>query len=250
MGMLEGKVAIVTGSSRGTGAAIARLMAQEGAKVIINQVLQEGIPGTILEKIAGEGGEALFIKADITAKEGAETLVRGAEGRWGKVDILVNNYVPPVANKPFAETTWEDCQAQIDGTFQAAFHCCQAALRGMTERRWGRIILIGSTVIHQPRAGTHAYAVAKSSQLAFVRNLAIEYGPYGVTANLVSPGVILTEEVAAMPQEFRDRFIQRTPLGRIALPEEVARVVLFFASEMSSYVTGAYLPVNGGNLMV
>ena len=248
--MLDGKVAIVTGSSRGTGAAIAQVLAREGAGVVINQVLQEGAPEAVLEAIAGEGGEAFFVKADIASREGAEALVRGAEDRWGKVDILVNNYVPPVANKPFAETTWEDCQVQIDGTLQAAFPCCQAGLGGMVERRWGRIILIGSAVIHQPRVGTHAYAVAKSAQLAFVRNLAVEYGPHGITANLVSPGVILTQEVAAMPQQFRDRFIQRTPLGRIALPEEVAQVVLFFASEMSSYVTGAYLPVNGGNLFI
>jgi 3-oxoacyl-[acyl-carrier protein] reductase len=248
--MLEGKVAVVTGSSRGTGAAIARVLAREGAMVTINQVRKEGKPETVLEAISGEGGEALFVKADITTKEGAEALVQGTKNRWGKVDILVNNYVSPIVNKPFVETTWKDCQSQIDGTLQAAFHCCQEILKGMIERRWGRIILIGSTVIHQPRVGTHAYAVAKSAQLSFVRNLAIEYGPYGVTANLVAPGVILTEEVAAMPQEFRDRFIQRTPLGRIALPEEVAQTVLFFASEMSSYVTGAYLPVNGGNLMI
>ncbi|MBI1987602.1 MAG: SDR family oxidoreductase [Nitrospinae bacterium] len=250
MGRLEGKVAIVTGSSRGTGAAIAKVFAREGACVVINQVRDEGNPQAVLQEIAQEGGQALWVKADITRREEVERLVKEVEGRWGKVDILINNYVPSVANKPFAQTTWEDCQEQIDGTIRAAFYTCQAVLEGMVRRRWGRIVLIGSMVIHQPRVGTHAYAVAKSAQLAFVRNLAIEYGPYGITVNLLSPSIILTEEVAAMPQELRDRFVQRTPLGRIALPEEVARAALFLSSDDSSYVTGVYLPVNGGNLMV
>lgn len=249
--LLKGKVALITGSARGTGAGIARVFAREGARVVINQVKDEGNPQEVLDELATQGHEALFVKADITDAEQVAAMVQQAEAKFGGIDILVNNYAAPIPRQHFGESTWEAWQAQIDYTVKAAFVCCQAVLPGMRARRWGRLISINTVGIHHPSLTYHGYTAAKTAMLGFTRNLALEVGPDNITVNIVSPGLTLTQEVQdRLTPEERERHEQRVPLRRIGKVEDTANVALFFASELGSYVTGLYVPVSGGQVML
>jgi len=248
--LLENKVALITGSARGTGAGIARVFAREGASVIINQVEEEGNPQRVLEEIQNRGGKALFVKADITDEVQVRDMVRRAQEKFGQVDILVSNYAAAIPRKSFAETTWAKWQEQLDATVKAAFLCTQAVLPGMKERRWGRIISINTIGIHQPAPHYHGYTAAKTAMLGFTRNLAVEVGQYNVTVNIVSPGLTLTEEVKAMlTPETQEKHEKQVPLRRSGTVEDTANAALFFASELGSFLTGLYLPVCGGQVM-
>jgi 3-oxoacyl-[acyl-carrier protein] reductase len=248
--LLTDKVALITGSARGTGAGIARVFAREGARVVLNQVRDEGNPEQVLQAIHDQGGEAMLIQADIADAAQVADLVQQAEAAFGRIDILVNNYAAPIPRTGFAASTWEAWQEQIDYTVKAAFLCCQAVLPGMQERRWGRLISINTIGIHQPALNYHGYTAAKTAMLGFTRNLAMEVGPYNITVNIVSPGLTLTEEVRArLLPEARERHEQRLPLRRIGTVEDTANAALFFASDLGSYVTGVYLPVCGGQVM-
>jgi 3-oxoacyl-[acyl-carrier protein] reductase len=248
--LLENKVALITGSARGTGAGIARVFAREGARVIINQVKEEGDPQRVLEAIQSRGGKALFVKADITDETQVRDMVRRAEETFGKVDILVSNYAATIPRKSFHEATWAEWQEQIDTTLKAAFLCAQAVLPGMKERRWGRIVSINTIGIHQPALHYHGYTAAKTAMLGFTRNLTVEVGQYNITVNIVSPGLTLTEEVKAMlTPEAQEKHEKQVPLRRSGTVEDTANAALFFASELGSFLTGLYLPVCGGQIM-
>jgi 3-oxoacyl-[acyl-carrier protein] reductase len=226
------------------------VFAREGARVVLNQVGAEGDPEQVLQTIRDQGGEAIWVKADITDEAQVSALVRQAEEVFGGIDILVNNYAAPIPGARFGDSTWEIWQEQIDYTVKAAFLCSQAVLPGMQKRRWGRIVSINTIGIHQPRLTYHGYTAAKTAMLGFTRNLAVEVGPHNITVNIVAPGLTLTQEVQARltPAE-RERQEQRVPLGRIGTVEDTANAALFLASELGSFVTGLYLPVCGGQVM-
>jgi len=248
--LLAHKVALITGSARGTGAGIARVFAREGASVVINQVREEGNPQSVLEEIQTAGGKALCVKADITDEAQVREMVKKAEEAFGTVDILVSNYAAAIPRKGFQETTWADWQAQIDTTLKAAFLCTQAVLPGMKARRWGRIISVNTIGIHQPALHYHGYTAAKTAMLGFTRNLAVEVGQDNITVNIVSPGLTLTEEVKAMlTAEAQEKHEKQVPLRRSGTVEDTANATLFFASELGSFLTGLYLPVCGGQVM-
>ena len=249
--LLEGKVALITGSARGTGAGIARVFARQGAKIVVNQVKDEGNPQEVMAALAAQGGEALFVKADIADAAQVADMVQQAEARFGGIDILVNNYAAPMPRQYFGDSTWEAWQAQIDYTVKAAFICCQAVLPGMRSRRWGRLISINTVGIHNPSLTYHGYTAAKTAMLGFTRNLALEVGPDNITVNIVSPGLTLTQEVQdRLTPEERRQHEERVPLRRVGTVEDTANVALFFASELGSYVTGLYVPVSGGQVML
>jgi 3-oxoacyl-[acyl-carrier protein] reductase len=248
--LLADKVALITGSARGTGAGIAKVFARQGARVVLNQVQDEGNPDDVLQAIRESGGEAIFVKADITDESQVNAMLQQAENAFGQVDILVNNYAAPIPSKSFRDTSWADWQEQIDYTVKAAYVCCRAVLPGMQARRWGRLISINTIGIHQPALTYHGYTAAKTAMLGFTRNLALEVGPDNITVNIVSPGLTLTQEVQArLAPEERERHEQRIPLRRIGTVEDTANAALFLASELGSFVTGLYLPVCGGQVM-
>lgn len=248
--LLANKVALITGAARGTGAGIARIFAREGATVVINQVKDEGDPRRVVEEIQALGGRALPVKADIADEGEVHTMVRQVEAAVGAVDILVSNYAAAIPRASFAEMTWHQWQEQIDTTVKAAFFCAQAVLPGMKAKRWGRIVSINTIGIHSPSPYYHGYTAAKTAMLGFTRNLAVEVGQYGITVNIVSPGLTLTEEVTAMlTPEARVKHEQSLPLRRTGTVEDTAHAVLFFASELSNFVTGHYLPVCGGQIL-
>ncbi|MGE0684862.1 MAG: SDR family NAD(P)-dependent oxidoreductase, partial [Candidatus Binatia bacterium] len=230
--LLANRVALITGAARGTGAGIARVFAHEGAAVVVNQVKNEGNPQKVLEEIHAAKGRALFMKADITDEAQVHDMVKKTEETFGPIDILVSNYAASIPRKGFAETTWAEWQEQIDTTLKAAFLCTQVVLPGMKARRWGRIISINTIGIHQPAPHYHGYTAAKTAMLGFTRNLAVEVGQYNITANIVSPGLTLTEEVKAMlTPESQAKHEQNVPLRRSGTVEDTAHAALFFASE-------------------
>ncbi|HXG21268.1 MAG TPA: SDR family oxidoreductase [Methylomirabilota bacterium] len=248
--LLANKVALITGSVRGTGAGIARVFAQAGAAIVLNQVENEGDPRRVLADIQALGGRAICINADITDELQVCDLVQQAEAAFGKVDILVSNYAASIPRKSFVDTTWADWQAQLDATLKAAVLCAQAVLPGMKARRWGRIISINTIGIHQPAPHYHGYTAAKTAMLGFTRTLAVEVGPFNITVNIVSPGLTLTEEVKAiLTPELQAKHEQQVPLRRTGTVEDTANAALFFASELGSFVTGHYLPVCGGQVL-
>lgn len=248
--LLANKVALITGAARGTGAGIARLFAREGACVILNQVKDEGHPRQVLEAIQSAGGKALMVKADITNETQVHDLVKKAEDAFGSVDILVSNYAAAIPRKSFQDTTWAEWQEQIDTTVKAAFLCAQAVLPGMKARRWGRVISINTIGIHQPSPYYHGYTAAKTAMIGFTRNLAVEVGQFNITVNIVSPGLTLTEEVkATLTPASQEKHEKQVPLRRSGTVEDTANAVLFFASELGSFITGHYLPVCGGQVM-
>lgn len=252
--MLEGKVALVTGASRGIGAAIAGSLANEGAAVVVNYYKSEERAAEVARTIQEKGGKALPLRADVTDESAVEQMVQAAAEALGPVDILVNNALPdykfdPVSRKDFASIGWGDYQHQLGG-LQGAFHCSQAVVPGMTERGEGRIINILTNLINNPVVAYHDYTTAKSAFLGFSRNLASELGPSGITVNMIAGGLIDgTDASAPTTDEVRQIVAGSTPLRRLGTPEDMGRAVLMFASPWADFVTGQYITCDGGLVM-
>ncbi len=254
MGVLSGKVALVTGASRGVGAAIARCLAREGAAVVVNYRKSEGRAEEVTRGIREEGGEALPFRADVTDEAAVIGMVRAAAEAFGPVDVLVNNALPdyafdPVARKDFASVAWGDYEHQL-GALKGALHCSQAVVPGMIEKGEGRIVSILSNLINNPVVPYHDYTTAKSAFLGFSRNLAAELGPHNITVNMVAGGLIdETDASAPTTEEVRRLVAGSTPLRRLGTPEDLGRAVLMFASPWSGFVTGQYITCDGGLVM-
>ena len=252
--MLEGKVALVTGASRGIGAAIADSLANEGAAVIVNYHKSEERAAEVARKIQEKGGKALPLRADVTDESTVEHMVQAATEALGPIDILVNNALPdykfdPVSRKEFASISWGDYQHQLGG-LKGAFHCTQAVVPGMTETGKGRVINILTNLINNPVVAYHDYTTAKSAFLGFSRNLATELGPSGITVNMIAGGLIDgTDASAPTTEEVRQIVAGSTPLRRLGTPEDIGHAVLMFASPWASFVTGQYITCDGGLVM-
>ena len=254
MSVLEGKVALVTGASRGVGAAIADVLANEGAAVVVNYLkseeLAEGVAGGIRER----GGRAVAHQADVTDEAAVMEMVEAAAGVLGPIDVLVNNALPdyrfdPAGRKDFDNVGWGDYLQQLGG-LKGALHCSQAVVPGMVEKGGGRIISILSNLINNPVVPYHDYTTAKSALIGFSRNLAAELGPHNITVNMVAGGLIdETDASAPTTEEVRQLVAGSTPLRRLGTPEDLARAVLMFASPWSDFVTGQYVTCDGGLVM-
>ena len=254
MGVLEGKVALVTGASRGVGAAIAKSLAGEGAAVVVNYLKSEARAEEVAFGIRDSGGEALPYRADITDEAAVHEMVQAAEEAFGAVDILVNNALPdysfdPISRKDFEHVGWDDYLQQL-GALQGALYCSQAVVPGMTGKGGGSIVSILSNLINNPVVAYHDYTPAKSSFLGFSRNLAAELGPHNITVNMIAGGLIdETYASAATTQEVRDIVAGSTPLRRLGTPEDLGHAVLMFASPWAGFVTGQYITCDGGLVM-
>lgn len=247
--LLKNRVALVTGSSRGIGAACAELLANNGAAVGINYTRNREAGQAVVDRIQAAGGKACLIQADVRDGNQVQEMVTTVTGTLGPVDILVNNANISFPIKPFMEFTWEEMEAKLTGEIKASFVCCQAVLPGMLERKHGRIVNVSSGLSISPGHGFVAHSTAKSGLNAFTRALASELGPMGITVNTVSPGLTETDATSFLPQEAKDGAAAHTPLKRIGLPDDIAGAVLYFASDLAGFVTGAYLPVDGGVTM-
>ncbi|HKH11384.1 MAG TPA: 3-oxoacyl-ACP reductase [Rubrobacter sp.] len=254
MSVLAGKVALVTGASRGVGAAIANALADEGAAVIVNYLKSEELAEGVASGIRKRGGRAFAHRADVTDGAAVWGMVERAAGELGPVDVLVNNALPeyrfdPIGRKDFGSVGWGDYLQQLGG-LKGAMHCSQAVVPGMVEGGGGRILSILSNLINNPVVPYHDYTTAKSALLGFSRNLAAELGPHNITVNMVAGGLIdETDASAPTTEEVRRLVAGSTPLRRLGTPEDLARAVLMFASPWSDFVTGQYITCDGGLVM-
>ncbi len=246
---LNGKVAIVTGSSRGIGAAAAKLLAQNGAKVTINYNRNQEAGAKILADIEKKGGEGILIRADVTDLNQVKEMVEKTEQELGPIDILVNNANMSFPIMPFVEFPWDGFEQKLLHEMKGAFYCCQEVVKGMMERKQGCIVNVSSGLSRVPGPGFVAHTSAKSALDAFSKSLALELGPYGIRVNVVAPGLTLTDATANRPEEMKKAMADRTPLKRLAQPEDIAGAILFYCTDWSGFVTGTYLPVNGGTQM-
>jgi 3-oxoacyl-[acyl-carrier protein] reductase len=247
--MLEGRVVLVTGASRGIGAASARLLAQHGARVAVNYHASEEAARTVVAAIAAEGGKALAVRADVRDAAAVQAMVERVEGELGAVDTLVGNASISFPVAPFLEYRWEAFEQKLVGELKAAFLCCKAVAPGMVKRKQGCIILISSGLSRRPGPGFCAHSTAKSGLDGFAKSLALELGPAGIRVNVVAPGLTITDSTAHMSEPVRQASAKSTPLQRNGAPEDVAGAVLMLASEEARFISGAYLPVSGGSLM-
>lgn len=242
---LDGKVAIVTGSSRGMGRGTAAHLADLGAKVAVCYVRSKDLAEELAEEISSAGGEAAAFGADLTTEDGARSLVREVVERFGSLDILVCN-VGGFLRKPFEETTTEEWRDQFAQNTDTMFFCIQAALPHLKDRG-GRIVNFAAAGADQPARQTNfaAYAAAKAAVVGFSRALARELGPSGVTVNVIAPGIV-SDNAPTRTEALAIGHMKHTPVGRVGAFEDVAEAVAFLVRPEADYITGAVLEVGGG----
>ena len=243
------KIALVTGSSSGIGAAIAQDLAAGGAQVAIHYRGNSAGAEAVAETIRKAGGRCAIFQADVSDAEEATTLVSAVQKELGPIQILVNN--AGTTRDTLLMTMKEDAwDAVINTNLKSAYTVTRAAVRGMIKKRWGRIINISSVVGLTGQAGQSNYAASKAGLIGFSKSLAREVASRNVTVNAVAPGFIPTSLTEVLNDELRNDIIKSTPVGRMGTPEEIAWAVAFLASERSSFITGQVLTVDGGLVMV
>ncbi|MFC4991494.1 SDR family NAD(P)-dependent oxidoreductase [Rubritalea tangerina] len=244
---LEGKVALVTGASRGLGATIARVLASLGAKVVVNYYQSAEMADEVVRSIRAKGGEAEAVQANILDESACKKLVGCACDLYGKVDIMVLNATPTQTMLPMESYDAEHYRSMLDAFVMSPFYLSKAALAGMKERKFGRIINITSEVIDNGVTDYSAYVAAKGGQNSWTHTMARELGEYGVTVNNVAPGWIPVERHEEEAEEAMEGYRQGVPMKRMGSPEDVAHAVAFFASNEASFISGQKLSVNGAN---
>lgn len=251
--MSKQKTVLVTGSSRGLGAVIAKQFGEKGYKVVVNYFKSEEKALKVVEEI-GEGN-AIAIQADVRNKQQVEAMVKKATEQFGPIDIIVNNALinfefNPVTQGAVEELTWENYNEQLQGTVQSALNTIQAILPGMKKQGYGRIINIGTNLFQNPVVPYHQYTTAKAAFIGFTRNMAKELGKDQITVNMVSGGLLeRTDASAVTTPEVFDLIAASSALNRVTEPTDVAEVVVFLGSEASRGVTGQNIVVDSGLTM-
>jgi len=244
---LKGKVALVTGASRGIGRHIALQLAQRGADVAINYRSRQSEGEEVAKEIETTGVRALSFKADLSKMPEARSLVRQVQEQWGRIDILVNN-AGITKDKSMKKLTDDDWNDVLDTNLGSVYATCSEVLKIMMDQKYGRIINITSFVGQAGNFGQANYAASKGGIIAFTKTLALEMAKYNITVNAIAPGFTETEMLAQVPENIREQIIARVPMGRFGKPEEIARAVVFLAAE-GDYITGQQINVNGGVYM-
>jgi 3-oxoacyl-[acyl-carrier protein] reductase len=243
--ILDGEIALVTGASRGIGAAIADTLAANGAKVIGTATTESGA-SAIGERLQARGGAGRAL--NVTDGGAVESLLDGIAKEFGPISILVNN-AGITRDQLLLRMKDEDWQATLDTNLTSVYRTSKAVMRGMMKARRGRIINIASVIGLTGNPGQSNYAAAKAGIIAFSKSLAREIGSRGITVNVVAPGFIDTDMTKSLPEETRTALLGQIALGRLGAPDDIAQAVLFLASPAAAYVTGETLHVNGGMYM-
>lgn len=244
----QGKVALVTGSSSGIGAATARELAAGGAAVAIHyRGNSEGAQATA-DAIRSKGGNCALFQADVSRPDEAAELVKQVQAELGGLDILVNN-AGTTRDMLLMQMKEDDWDVVLSTNLKSVYAVSKAAVRGMVRKRWGRIINLTSVVGISGQAGQTNYSASKAGIIGFTKSLARELASRNITVNAVAPGFIPTSLTNELPEELRERILRDTPLARMGTPEEVAWAVAFLAEERSSFITGHVLSVDGGLVM-
>jgi 3-oxoacyl-[acyl-carrier protein] reductase len=248
---IEQQIVLITGGARGLGQSITRAFATQGARVIINYLRSKDAADALAEELGPD--RALAVRADVTDPAAVVALFDTAREHFGSpITTVVNNALVDFSfngdGRPKADTiTWPDFDAQLTGSVAAALHTTQAALPGMREAGFGRIVTIGTNLVQNPVVPYHDYTAAKAALLALTRTMSADLGPEGITVNMVSGGLLRTTDASsATPEAVFDLIAESTPLRRVTTPQEFADAVLFFASPWSRAVTGQNLVVDGG----
>jgi NAD(P)-dependent dehydrogenase (short-subunit alcohol dehydrogenase family) len=251
VGKLEGKVGLVTGAGQGLGRACAQIFAREGAKVAVVDIVAERGQETV-QLIKDAGGEALFVKADVSQPDQVEAMVQSTVAAFGGLDCAINNAVAFMGRTPLADISLEEWNRVLSVNITGVFVCMKFEIQAMLERGGGAVVNIGSGNEHSAVAGMSWYLGAKQACYAMARCAALEYGPRGIRVNSVGPGTMWTpgmRNAAAKEPHHIEHLTKLTPLRRIADPEEVAEVAVWLCTDQASYVTGHTMLAEGGAVL-
>lgn len=245
--MPKGKVAIITGASRGIGRSIALLLASNGAKIVAVDVNEEGT-SALVEEIKSLGGEAVAVQGNVTLAADAERMVEKGVEAFGRVDILVNN-AGITRDGLLLRMKEDEWDAVLNVNLKGAFLCTRAVAKVMTKQRFGRIINIASVVGQMGNIGQANYCASKAGIIGLTKSNARELARRNITVNAVAPGFIATDMTEALPEKVKEELLAQIPLERLGSSDDIAHAVLFLAAEASAYITGQVLAVNGGMYM-
>ena len=247
MGRLAGKIALVTGASRGIGRAIAMALAKEGAAIAVNYRVSESEAQRVVEELNALGAKTMLAQANVSNGSETREMVQRVVKTWGRIDVMVNN-AGITRDKTLRKMTDEDWFEVINTNLNSVYYGVMAVMPLMIEQKFGRIINISSFVGQAGNFGQANYSASKGGIIAFTKTAAIELAKYNITVNALAPGFTLTDMLAKVPENVQAQIKSRIPMGRFGLPEEVAKAVLFLAAD-ADYVTGHQINVNGGVYM-
>jgi 3-oxoacyl-[acyl-carrier protein] reductase len=247
---LSNRVALISGASRGLGAAIALELGRCGARVAVNCFSHPAEAAAVASRIRSDGGSSAIFPADVRNEREVSLLVKKVAETFGPVDILVLNATGLQPSAALEGLTWQACVEQLEYFVKSPLLLVQAVLAGMKQRKHGRIINIGSEVVELGVSEQSSYVAAKAAQLGLTRSWARELAPWNITVNLVAPGWIPTERHGDVAQSAKDAYRKQLPGGRMGVPEDVAALVAFLVSDSAAFITGQKVAVNGGNTLL
>ena len=245
---LAGKVALITGASRGIGRAVAIKLAAEGAKVAINFAGNITKAEEVKNAVESSGGEAMLVQGDVSDFEKVNEIVKKVVDTWGRLDILINN-AGITRDNLMLKMSESDFDSVIATNLKGVFNCTKAVTRLMMKQHGGRIVNMSSVVGLMGNAGQANYAAAKAGIIGFTKSVAREFAPRGITVNAVAPGFIDTDMTDALPDKIKTDLTEKIPIGRIGKPEDIANAVMFFVADEAGYITGQVICVDGGMAM-
>ena len=244
---LSGKLVLITGASRGIGAAAAKRVAQWGASVVINYLQSRERALDVLKEVEKAGASGMVWQADVTERSQVDGMERAVREKFGGVDILVNNAFFPFEIAPLHQLSWKGLEEATSKELAALHNCVHAFVPAMIEKKQGKIIVVSTRLAQQPLPRMGAYAAAKAALEVMADTLAIELGPSGIAVNVVTPGLTLTDASTVMPEDFRERVRKSRPLQKHLYPEDVAGTIAFLASDDADMLTGSHILITGGS---